>query len=150
MNHQFRADLYYRLNVARLDLPPLKDRREDIPLLIGQAVAELNRYHHCAVGTPDRELMQCLLAHDWPGNIRELRNLLETVFIDPPAGAIGLNDLPPVFRNMFVRYRTSTLSEREQLLDVLEQTNWNKSEAARQLKWSRRTLYRKLVQYRVE
>jgi two-component system response regulator HydG len=72
------------------------------------------------------------------------------VFIDPPAGAIGLNDLPPVFRAIFGRYRSTTLSEREQLLGVLEQTNWNKSEAARQLQWSRRTLYRKLVQYRVE
>jgi DNA-binding NtrC family response regulator len=143
----FRADLYYRLNVARLELPALKDRREDIPLLVRHAIRERNARDRCSVGPPDPDLMRCLMAYDWPGNVRELNNLVETVFIDPPAGQIGLADLPPVFREMFVRYRTSQQSERERLLCVLEETAWNKAAAAKQLNWSRMTLYRRLEKY---
>jgi two-component system response regulator HydG len=141
-NGNFRSDLYYRLNVARLDLPALKDRPEDIPLLFRHAVEELNRRDQRAVGAPDGELLRCLMAHDWPGNVRELRNLVEAIFIDPPSGYIGFADLPPVFRNMLMRYRTSAPSERDRLMGALEQTNWNKAEAAKQLNWSRMTLYR--------
>ncbi len=147
---QFRADLYYRLNVARLDLPPLRDRREDIPLLLAHAIDELNVLHRSSVGAPDHELLGCLMAHDWPGNIRELRNLVEAIFIDPPPGRISLNNLPPIFRDMFRHYQRSSSSERDRLIGMLEQTNWNKAEAAKQLKWSRMTLYRKLAKYRVD
>lgn len=144
---QFRADLYYRLNVARLSLPPLKDRKEDIPLLLDHAVKELNRRDNRAVGTPNGELLQCLLAYDWPGNIRELRNLVEAIFIDPPSERITLDDLPPVFRELFSRYESQPSSERERLMKVLEKTQWNKAEAAKQMNWSRMTLYRKLARY---
>jgi len=146
---EFRLDLYYRLNVARLELPPLKERKEDIPLLLNHTINELNLRDRCSVGQPDREFLECLMAHDWPGNVRELRNLVEAIFIDPPLGLIGLNDLPPVFREMFSRYRTCPTSEREQMLDILRNTNWNKVEAAKQLNWSRMTLYRKLAKYQI-
>jgi two-component system response regulator HydG len=149
-NGSFRADLYYRLNVARLELPALKDRPEDIPLLFRHAVEELNLRDRGSVGVPDDELLPCLLAHDWPGNVRELRNLVEAIFIDPPSGCIGLADLPPVFRDMFMRYRTSVPSERDRLMGVLERTNWNKAEAAKELQWSRMTLYRKLAKYHID
>ena len=146
----FRVDLYYRLNVARLELPPLKDRREDIPLLLRHAIGERNAREQCAVGAPDPELLHCLMAHDWPGNVRELNNLVEAIFIDPPQGQIGLRHLPSVFRAMFVRYQTSVASERDRLICALEQTHWNKAKAAKQLQWSRMTLYRKLTKYRID
>jgi two-component system response regulator HydG len=147
---RFRADLYYRLGVARIDLPPLRERREDVPLLLEHAIRELNRRDQRSVQAPDAELLDCLVAYDWPGNVRELRNLVEVVFIDPPAGRISLADLPPVFRAIFAQHRQVASSERERLLGVLRQTNWNKAEAAKQLRWSRMTLYRKLAKYQLE
>ncbi len=148
-NSRFRPDLYYRLNVARLVLPPLKNRPEDIPPLLRHAIRELNARERRSVGQPDAELLRCLLAHDWPGNVRELNNLVETIFIDPPEGQIGLAHLPPVFRDMFAQYRTSGESERDRLIFALEQTNWNKVAAARQLEWSRMTVYRRLAKYQL-
>ena len=143
----FRLDLFYRLNVVRLELPPLKSRREDIPLLVRHMIARLNARDACRVSGPDDELLECLLAHDWPGNVRELSNVIEAVFVDPPDGSIGLCHLPPIFRDMFQRYRQTLGSERDRLIRALEGTQWNKAEAARQLSWSRMTLYRKLAQY---
>lgn len=144
-SHQFRADLYYRLHVAHLDLPSLKERREDIPLLFSDAIEEFNLRDQCSVGAPDSQFLQCLMAHDWPGNIRELRNLVEAIFIDPPAGTIEFKDLPPVFRSMFARYQNLVSSERDQILNVLQKTKWNKVKAAKALNWSRMTLYRKIA-----
>jgi DNA-binding NtrC family response regulator len=146
----FRRDLYYRLNVVRLDLPALKDRREDIPLLLGDAIQRLNDRDRGAVGAPDPELLACLTAHDWPGNVRELNNLVEAIFIDPPRGQVHMRDLPPVFRQIFEQYQRTASSERDRLVGALEQTQWNKAEAAKQLKWSRMTLYRKLAKYHLE
>ena len=149
-NGTFRQDLYYRLNVARLELPPLKERPEDIPLLVHHAIDALNTRERSTVGDPDAELMRCLVAYDWPGNVRELNNLVEAIFIDPPEGAIGLQHLPPPFRHMFARYRTTLPSERERLASALEHTSWNKAEAARHLNWSRMTLYRRLAKYQLD
>lgn len=158
-SHQFRADLFYRLNVARIHLPPLRERKEDIPLLITSVLRELNVREERSVSPPDPELLQCLLAHDWPGNVRELRNLIETVFIDPPFGPMRLDDLPPVFRNLFGSYRRSgsvapgvevVRTERGRLLGALEATNWNKAQAARLLNCSRMTLYRRLTKYSID
>jgi two-component system response regulator HydG len=146
----FRKDLFYRLNIVRLDLPALKERREDIPVLLRHIIARLNARDGCSVGGPDPDLLRCLMAHDWPGNVRELWNLLEAIFIDPPRGPIAIEHLPPVFRQMFLRYRTTIGSERDRLICVLEQTQWNKAEAARHLNWSRMTLYRKLAQYELD
>lgn len=149
-NNQFRADLYYRLNIARIDLPPLRERFQDIPILLGHAIKELNLREHCSVGVPDKELLHCLMAHDWPGNVRELRNFAEATFIDPPRGQFGLIDLPLMFRDAFSQYRTTAVAERQKLITILEDTDWNISDAAKQLKWSRMTLYRKLTKYRID
>jgi two-component system response regulator HydG len=146
---RFRDDLYYRLNVARLHLPRLCERKEDIPFLIASILRDMNKRDSRNVSLPDSELLQCLIEHDWPGNIRELRNLFEVIFIDPPSGSIRLNHLPPVFRNIFASYRTSADIERDRLMGVLQNANWNKAEAAKQLNWSRMTLYRKLTKYNI-
>lgn len=147
----FRADLFYRLNVARLYLPPLRERKEDIPLLFDDAIKQLNQRDGCLVQGPDRELLHCLMEHDWPGNVRELRNLAETIFINPPSSSwIKLRDLPPVFRATFSQYQTTGSAERDRLIEVLKLTQWNKAEAAKQLSWSRVTLYRKLSKYHID
>jgi len=147
---QFRADLYYRLNVAHITLPSLKDRPEDIPLLFKNLVNDLNQHYQCAVGAPNNQLLQCMLAHDWPGNVRELRNLVEAIFIDPPLDTIALDDLPPMFREMFTRYQVLPSTERDQLLACLKAAKWNKVQTAKSMNWSRMTLYRKLAKYQIE
>ena len=143
-----RADLYYRLNVARIDIPPLRERPDDVALLAMEAIREFNRRDSAHVGAPDPPLLAALAHHDWPGNVRELRNLIEAVFIDPPEGRLGLEHLPPPFQALFGRYRRAQSGERARVMAALEETNWNKAEAARQLNWSRMTLYRKLAEYR--
>jgi len=90
---RFRADLFYRLNVARLIVPPLRERGDDVGLLVRHVIAEFNHQEGARVGPPDAVLLACLRSHDWPGNIRELRNLIEAVFIDPPVGRLGLEHL---------------------------------------------------------
>jgi DNA-binding NtrC family response regulator len=147
---RFRADLYYRLNVAPLALPPLKQRKEDIPALFAHVTRDFNRRSGAAVGAPDDELLDCLMAHDWPGNVRELNNLVEAIFVDPPRGCVALRHLPAVFREMFESYRRTSLDERQRMLAALEATHWNKAEAAKRLNWSRMTLYRKLDKYAID
>jgi two-component system response regulator HydG len=147
--HGFRQDLFYRLDVARIELAPLRDRPEDVPLLMAAAIAELNDRNGAGVGAPDPELMDCLVRHDWPGNVRELRNLAEAIFIDPPRGPVGFRHLPPSWRRSFERYRRAGSAERDALVTALKSARWNKAEAARTLNWSRMTLYRKLQQYRI-
>lgn len=146
--NRFRRDLYYRLNVARILLLPLKDRKEDIPELINYFLDEFNRRFETSVRQPDGELLQMLMSYPWPGNIRELRNMVEAIFIDPPAGSISLKDLPEAFQRLFTNY-VSEVPERERMVSALYQTNWNKSQAAANLNWSRMTLYRKLEKYQI-
>ena len=147
--HKFRSDLYYRLNVARIILPPLKDRKEDIPELLAYYLDQFNDRHNERVGSPSQELLHCLMQYNWPGNIRELRNLVEAIFIDPPHGSIAMCDLPESFQRVFAGYVTDSIPEKERLVSTLYQTNWNKSKAAVQLNWSRMTLYRKLAKYQI-
>jgi two-component system response regulator HydG len=148
--HRFRADLFYRLNVARLVIPPLRDRPGDVALLARHVIDEFNQRDNTGVESPEPDLLAALMAYDWPGNVRELRNLIEAIFIDPPAGRLGFEHLPAAFQLQFGRYRhTTPASERSRLIDALERTKWNKAEAAKALNWSRMTLYRKLVKYDV-
>jgi len=146
---KFRQDLFYRLNVARLHLPALKDRKEDIPDLLTHFLQQFNQRYQLRIEGATGELLDCLLSYEWPGNVRELRNLVEAVFIDPPDRWISLDDLPDYFRRIFSRYRVDTLPERDRLVSILEQTNWNKKKAAREMNWSRMTLYRKISKYRL-
>jgi transcriptional regulator with PAS, ATPase and Fis domain len=145
--HRFRADLFYRLNVARLTLPPLRERPGDIALLANHVIAEFNRRDGRQVGELGEPLLDCLRAHDWPGNVRELRNVIESVFIDPPTGTLELRHLPPPFQNLFAQYRGTSQSDRARVIDALERSRWNKASAAKALHCSRMTLYRKLAKY---
>ena len=147
--HRFRADLYYRLNVARIEVDPLRTRPDDIHVLAESFIEELNRRDGCAVEGPDRRLARLFESYNWPGNVRELRNMLEAVFIDPPEGQISVTDLPPAFQALVSGHRTALSSERDDLIEALNRTKWNKAEAARLLNMSRMSVYRKIEKYRI-
>ena len=146
---KLRDDLYYRLNVARIHLPPLRERKEDIPSLVSHAAARLNyRFGRNIFGLTD-DAMACLLRYDWPGNIRELFNLLEAIYINLPSGPIEFIDLPKPIQKQIKAKEAHPVEERKQIVTTLLETNWNKSTAAQKLKWSRMTLYRKMTKYNI-
>jgi transcriptional regulator with PAS, ATPase and Fis domain len=145
----FRQDLFFRLNVGRIYLPSLRERPEDILELFVYYVRRFNAQYSRRVQEPTPELAARLTNYDWPGNVRELRNCVEAVFIDPPNGPIGLEHLPESFQRIFQRHRADNSSERDAILSTLSRTHWNKKMAARELRWSRMTLYRKLEKYKI-
>jgi two-component system, NtrC family, response regulator AtoC len=145
VRNRFRRDLYYRLNVARVHLPPLRERVEDILPLFAHYLAEMNARLGLAVGIPSREAVSWLLDYDWPGNVREIRNVIEALFINPPEGPITLADLPACVRGRVAD--GPGRSERDRVLAALFEVNWNKSKAAAVLHWSRMTLYRKMAKH---
>jgi two-component system response regulator AtoC len=145
----FRSDLYYRVNVARIAIPDLCERPQDISLYFDHFIERFNHRHGAHVAAPDPELMDMLLDYDWPGNVREVRNFVEAVFIDPPEGPIGVRDIPAAFCRLHASYARTGSEERSRIVAALEKTDWNKAEAAKALRWSRMTLYRKLTKYQV-
>jgi DNA-binding NtrC family response regulator len=147
MANEFRRDLYFRLNVGRIHLPPLRERKPDIPVLIDHYMAELNRQFGSDVNSVEPEVVEHLLGYSWPGNIRELKNLLEGVFVSRPSSKITFFDLPEWFRKRHPIAQAPQANESDQLLSALHATNWNKSAAAGKLNWSRMTLYRKMAKY---
>lgn len=146
---KFREDLFYRLKVVTIDLPPLRDRQVDMPLLVDHFIKEFNYAHNKKIAGMAPEARKLLHGYHWPGNVRELRNLVESVFIDPPDGLLDLDHLAPAFQALFRQYRTTPDSERAHMIAVLEHHQWNKAEAAKALQCSRMTLYRKLAKYHV-
>src|SRR5262245_59865283 len=148
-NNEFRQDLYFRLNVARVHLPPLRERKDDIQLLIDHYVEKFGAQFGRGIEGFSDEAMERLLSNDWPGNIRELIHLSERIFIDPPREKIAVADLPRSMRYPWTVRQEAVPTEREILLYTLSQTNWNKSKAAERLHWSRMTLYRKIAKYRI-
>jgi transcriptional regulator with PAS, ATPase and Fis domain len=146
---KFRPDLYFRLNVARIHLPPLRERKEDLLALCHFYIDEMNRRFGQSVAGFTEETFAAPLRYDWPGNVRELKNLIEAAFINQPTHQIALHDLPSQFRQRLNEAEGLPQGERDQLLNALFATNWNKSLAAQKLHWSRMTLYRKMIKYHV-
>ncbi|HUE70442.1 MAG TPA: sigma-54 dependent transcriptional regulator [Pirellulaceae bacterium] len=152
---RFREDLFYRLNVVSIDLPPLRERREDIPALVEHLLItrQLGKVR-CRVA-PDA--MQALLNYGWPGNIRELANVLERAQILAEDNSITLDDLPDAMQVMLAPAEVSSTDplnlsemERRTVRAALEQAKGNKAHAAKALGISRRTLYRFIEKYRLE
>ncbi|MGC2691606.1 MAG: helix-turn-helix domain-containing protein, partial [Desulfobaccales bacterium] len=110
---------------------------------------EMNRRFGRQVEGFSGEVMDLLLAYSWPGNIRELKNLVEALFINLPAREVSLVHLPESFRKLKENLE-APLGEREQVLNALLATNWNKSKAAEKLSWCRMTLYRKMRKYEIK
>jgi DNA-binding NtrC family response regulator len=146
---KFRKDLYYRPNVVSIELPPLRSRKDDIPPLLNHYLRECNRRYKRNVDGFADEVAQLLREYPWPGNIRELKNLLEATFVNGPGRCIRLVDLPGTFRRRCDSLEKLPAGEQELLLQALLSTNWNKSKAAQKLHWSRMTVYRKMAKYSV-
>jgi DNA-binding NtrC family response regulator len=145
----FRRDLYFRLNVARIHLPPLRERKEDIPALADAFRVEFGgKFGHPTTGF-SRAAEAMMLAYDWPGNIRELHNIIEAAFIELSGSSATVVELPAPFRRVLERRADTPPSEVHQILSALWETKWNKSKAADRLQWSRMTLYRKMAQYKI-
>jgi DNA-binding NtrC family response regulator len=145
----FRSDLYFRLNVLRIDIPPLRERVEDLPPLVDHYIRHFNSKFAKKVTGLRPGVLDFLSTYQWPGNVRELRNLMEAVYVNLPQAAEGVVDLPfEVFRQ-FSRSVPFQTTERTRLLRVLSASNWNKTDAAKALHCSRMTLYRKLNRYKV-
>jgi len=150
VQERFRSDLFFRLNVASVHLPPLRRRREDIAPLCDFYIREMNGRTGYGVEGFAPETLLALMRYDWPGNVRELKNLVEAVFIGKPPRRISIADLPEHFRRRTAAAVAPLQNERERIMSALFATNWNKSRAAQKLSWSRMTLYRKMHKYRVE
>ena len=144
---KFRPDLFFRLSVANIHLPPLRDRKEDLRSLCHHYIRDMNRRFGREVQGFTEEAFAYLLRYEWPGNVRELKNLIEASFVHLPAGKITVMDLPEQFRRRFEETNNLSTGERERVLSALLSTNWKKGKAAQKLRWSRTTLYRKMVKY---
>jgi DNA-binding NtrC family response regulator len=146
---KFREDLYYRLNVVRLHLPPLRKRKEDIPCLAAHAITKLNQRYQRDISGLTEETLAHLMRYDWPGNVRELINLFEAVYVYPLHKKIDFSNLPLQFRRTLQKSNSTTDNERGSIVSTLISTHWKKAEAASKLKWSRMTLYRKIIKYKI-
>jgi len=162
-----REDLYYRLNVFQVHMPPLRDRKSDIPSLAETLLAELNRKHECRVAEISAAALEAFERHNWPGNVRELRNVMERAVILAGEGTVQMKYLPAFLQNRTfaaaalpetpaaddretVRFpigATVGEAEKELILRTLEHTNNNKTRAAEILGISLKTLHNKLREY---
>jgi transcriptional regulator with PAS, ATPase and Fis domain len=146
LENRFRSDLFYRINVARLFLPPLRERREDILVFFKYFLTEFNRRSGLAVGEADGNLRPYLLAYDWPGNVRELRNSIERAKLLARDNMVAAADL-----NLPIPHRTAPREaehfSREVLEASLREAGGNISRAAQSLGLSRQALYRRLERF---
>jgi PAS domain S-box-containing protein len=147
----FREDLYYRVNVVRVELPPLRSRKEDIPLLVEHFIERFNRLRHTSIRGTTGEALSLLMAHHWPGNIRELENVIERSFILCDKPLIGISHLPEeMTAHGKFKTRTSSMRSARELLDAqaissaLARNANNRLAAARELGIHKSTLFRKI------
>jgi PAS domain S-box-containing protein len=153
---KFRDDLFYRLNVVKIDLPPLSQRREDIPLLIDAFIQKFNAKMGKQISGLSDQALRLLLKHDYPGNVRELENIIEHAFVLCGGDRIGVECLPRELTmrqgetDSFVSLKEQhpfEVAEAEIVKRVLEKNGGNKVKAARELAISRATLWRKMKRY---
>ena len=156
---RLREDLYYRLTVFTVHLPPLRDRKEDIPLLAQHFIGEFNKKHNTSVGALRDDALEMLMTYSWRGNVREFRNVMERALILARGEWIETFHLPPYLRNPSAESSTKIVlplgitaaeAERELILKTLEKTGQNKAEAARQLGLDVKTIRNKLKAYKIE
>lgn len=145
---RFRADLYYRINVVRLKLPPLREHKEDIPEIVNHLLPDVNTRLGTDVRRVTDEALRHLIGYDWPGNVRELRNFLEAAAMEAEGSILEKRHFPE--RDEFQSGGPRAANERDLLITALMESNWNKTAAAQKLNWSRMTVYRKMAQYRLD
>jgi len=142
----FRKDLFFRLNTATLNIPPLRDRREDIPLLVSHFLEE----NDCASYELSNEVLETLSAYHWPGNIRELKNAIRYALTMCTGEKIRIQDLPHTLQNRLKTEQPATPMknvEYKLILEALKRNNFNKKRTAEEIGISRKTLYNKMEKY---
>ncbi|WP_409178720.1 sigma-54 interaction domain-containing protein [Brevibacillus fortis] len=146
---QFRSDLYFRLNVLTLELPALRERIEDIPLLVDSIIGEIKERENKRHLKVEEAVFHVLKQYDWPGNVRELRNVVERMILLCKNDALGKGDTTFFAKKLYQRqsYRDQEEREAEVIRKVLEETKGNKGEAAKILGMDRSTLWRKMKRY---
>jgi len=150
----FRDDLFYRLNVVMINVPPLRDRREDIPLLIEHFIQQFNYETGKNVKGVSSKSMDLLIDYSWPGNVRELENAIEHAFVHCQGGLIVPEHLPDEIRKRNPILDITQISddplataEKEVILNILDRTGWHIGKTAEKLKLSRTTLWRRMKKY---
>ncbi len=153
----FREDLYYRVNVIRVELPPLRRRKEDIPLLVDQFIERFNRLQEKFIKGISPEALSLLMAHDWPGNVRELENSIERAFILRSRGLIEMEHLPEeLTAGRGTMTPSADMKGARDMLDAqairsaLERNRYNRAAAARELGIHKSTLFRKVKRLGIE
>ncbi len=150
-NGEFREDLFYRINIIRMDLPPLRRRKEDIPLLLEHFLEHFNRLQNKHIQGISSDVQALMLAHDWPGNVRELENVIERAFVLCDQDMIEVSHLPDYLRG---RCQTrdacgdmesmKRLAETQAIIATLKRNHYNRLATARDLGIHKTTLYRKM------
>jgi len=161
----FRKDLYYRLYVIPIDLPPLRDRKSDIPLMVPYFIEMVNREQHRNVTGFSRNAIHMLMDHDWEGNVRELKNVMERMVVLKASGEVVCADLPEEFQSSATTSEIPNIDisdggiclnsavtefERNLIYQSLEQSNWVKKKAAQLLQLKRTTLVEKIKRYELQ
>ena len=165
---RFREDLYFRLRVVEIWMPPLRERSSDIPLLATSFLNEFAKENSKSIGAFEPEAMQALTQYSWPGNVRELKTAIEHAVVLARGGRVSVCDLPPSVHGqrrplllasltapadpLSVRSGPGTVreAEKEMIVQALKESDGNRTIAARKLGMSRRTLHRKLHSYELE
>jgi PAS domain S-box-containing protein len=150
---EFRPDFYYRLKVVEINLPPLRERLADIPLLVKHFLQQFNRTFKKDIDGLSTEVEKLFMNYPWPGNIRELQHALEHAFVLCKGGTITSDhlsqDLKDYYSTRVAQSAPRAGSECQKIIDALTQTGWNKVRAARLLGISRRTIYRKITEHNI-
>ena len=172
---RFRADLYYRLNVVQISIPPLRERLEDIELLLNHFIKTMSPKFDRHITAIQPAVIKCLQAYDWPGNIRELQNVVERILLVSEKGVISIKHLPREIVNAAIGHKTDTWEyknnsipasppalanrgtrklaaleqEREIIIRTSDKNAGNISKASTELGISRNTLYRKMKNYNI-
>ena len=157
---KFRDDLFYRLSVVTVNLPPLRERRDDVPLLVAAFNRQYSEENNVSVHEITQEAVNVLMAYNWPGNVRELRNAVEQMVVLARSDRLTVRDIPAAIRSgadltkiAVVRpgvTMTVEEAERQLIVQALKETTGNRTKAAEKIGMSRRTLHRKLKRYRLE
>lgn len=160
---RFREDLYYRLNVISINIPPLRERKEDLPPLLDHFIKLYSKENHKKIENISQDVLNILMDYNWPGNIRELENIIERAVILDTDNVIDREDLPEIIRNGVTIVKKEAVTadqdipaslkdalevpEKVYILQILKEVGWNKKKAARKLGVNRTTLYNKLKKY---
>jgi DNA-binding NtrC family response regulator len=141
---RFRADLFFRLDVLRLRVPPLRERREDVPRLVEHAIRRFNAANGTCFGALSAEANAALARRPWPGNVRELENLIERTLVNSCDPKIEESVLFPVGDP------AGDETEKERIIAALDRNRWNREKTARELGWSRVTLWRRMSRHNLD